>query len=218
MRAGNSFSRPEMRKISILVAALTAAFAVRPAHAGGGPLGIDHKVTPQDNGFYARHDQLLLEDLTLVTVLGGALWEGGENRLGETYWRALDSSVLGAISSTALKYAFTRSRPSQTDSPDEWFQGKGHYSFPSGEVTFISAAVTPFVLEYKDETPAVWALELLPAYDAVARVKIGAHWQTDVLAGFALGTGTGYLAHQRDSPFILEVLPHGFMVGLKARF
>jgi undecaprenyl-diphosphatase len=184
------------------------------AHAGG----IDHKVNTTDSGIWARSDQLYLEYATLATVIGGALWEGGEGRLGNTYWRAFDSSVAGAIASTALKYTFTRSRPSQTDNPDEWFQGKGHYSFPSGEVTFISAAVTPFVLEYGDEQPAVYALELLPAYDAVARVRIGAHWQTDVLAGFALGTGTGYLAYQRDSPFILEALPHGFMVGLKARF
>ena len=191
-----------------------AALLCSLAHAGG----IDHKVNTTDSGIWARNDQLYLEYATLATVVGGALWEGGEDRLGNTYWRALDSSVAGAIASTALKYTFTRSRPSQTDNPDEWFQGKGHYSFPSGEVTFISAAVTPFILEYSDDHPSVWALELLPAYDAAARVKIGAHWQTDVLAGFALGTGTGYLAHQRDSPLILEALPHGFMVGLKARF
>jgi undecaprenyl-diphosphatase len=61
-------------------------------------------------------------------------------------------------------------------------------------------------------------LELLPLYDAIARVKVHAHWQTDVLAGFALGTGTAYFAHTRESPIILGVLPHGFMLGLKAKF
>jgi membrane-associated phospholipid phosphatase len=208
----------KMRKIPILVAALAATLAFPPAHAGGGPLGIDHKVDTQNSGIWARHDQLMLEDGTILTLLVGALWEGGEDRIGTTYWRAIDSSVLGAISSTALKYAFTRSRPAQTDNPNDWFQGKGHYSFPSGEVTLISSAVTPFVLEYQDDHPAIWALELLPAYDAVARVKTGAHWQSDVLAGFALGTGTGYLAYKRDSPLILEELPHGFMVGFKKRF
>lgn len=199
-------------------AGCAAALFVALAHAGGGPLGIDSKVSTEDHGIYARKNQLLLEDATIVTLFAGALWEGGEDRLGKTYWRAIDSSVLGAIVSTALKDTFTRARPSQSDSPNDWFQGKGHYSFPSGEVTLVSAAVTPFILEYADEQPAVWALELLPAYDAAARVKIGAHWQTDVLAGFALGTGTGYLAYQRDSPFILEALPHGFMIGLKGRF
>ena len=49
-------------------------------------------------------------------------------------------------------------------------------------------------------------------------MKVHAHWQTDVLAGFALGTGTGWLAHSRDRPVILGVLPHGFMIGLRKQF
>ena len=64
----------------------------------------------------------------------------------------------------------------------------------------------------------VYALELLPVYDGIARLKSNAHWQTDVLAGFALGAATGYLAHSRDNPFILGVLPHGFTVGIRRKF
>jgi hypothetical protein len=60
----------------------------------------------------------------------------------------------------------------------------------------------------------VYALEVLPAYDMVARVKVRGQWQSDVLAGFAIGTTFGYLAHRREMPFILNLLPHGFMVGL----
>jgi undecaprenyl-diphosphatase len=62
----------------------------------------------------------------------------------------------------------------------------------------------------------VYALAALPLYDGVARMKSQAHWQTDILASLALGAGTAYYAHQRDSPLILGVLPHGFEVGLKA--
>ena len=82
----------------------------------------------------------------------------------------------------------------------------------------MTAIVTPFVLEYGNDHPAVYALELLPVYDAIARVKVQAHWQTDVLAGIALGTLTGYYAHSRDSPLILGVLPKGFAVGLHKQF
>ena len=39
-----------------------------------------------------------------------------------------------------------------------------------------------------------------------------------VLAGWALGTLTGWYAHSRDNPLILSVLPHGFMVGYKKSF
>ena len=51
----------------------------------------------------------------------------------------------------------------------------------------VTTAVTPFVLEYGAEHPAVYALELLPLYDGIARVKSQAHWQTDVLASLASG-------------------------------
>jgi membrane-associated phospholipid phosphatase len=190
----------------------------RTAFGRDGPLGIDHSVSRDNDGLTLRRTQLLIEDGMIVALTAGALWYGGDNRLGDTYWRAIDSSVLGAVASTGLKYVFTRSRPTESNNPNLWFQGRGHYSFPSGEVTFMSAAVTPFILQYKDERPAVWALELLPAYDMVARVKVGGHWQSDVLAGFLIGTGTGYLAMKRDSPFMLEALPRGFMVGYRTRF
>jgi hypothetical protein len=66
-----------------------------------------------------------------------------------------------------LNNTFRRLRPSQTDDPNQWFKHGGH-SFPSGEVTAISAIVTPFVLEHREDHPAVYALELLPLYDAEA--------------------------------------------------
>jgi membrane-associated phospholipid phosphatase len=203
-----------MKRLAAALGLMCAALA----HATGGPLGIDHRIGFDQSGIWARHDQLLLQNLTLATVAGGALWEGGESRIGRTYWQALDASVLAAVSATAAKEVFTRARPGQTDDPNKWFQGSGHYSFPSGEVSFISAAVTPFVLEYRQDHPAVYALELLPLYDGIARMKSQAHWQTDVLAGFALGTAAGYYAHERSSPFFLQILPNSFEVGLKRRW
>jgi hypothetical protein len=186
------------------------------AQAFGG--GIDHVVSYDNSGIWKRSNQQALIYALVGGEVAGAIWLGGEDRLGKTFWQAIDSSALGAATSEAMKHVFTRSRPDQSPDPNLWFQGGGHYSFPSGEVTAVTAIVTPFVLEYAHDHPAVYALELLPAYDMIARVKIHAHWQTDVLAGFALGTGTGYLAHTRDSPVILGVLPHGFMVGIHAQF
>src|ERR1700694_2236336 len=125
---------------------------------------------------------------------------------------------IGAASTTVLKGVFTRPRPIEANDPNEWFKGHGHHSFPSGEVALASAAVTPFVLEYGKDHPAVYALEALPAYDAIARMKVQAHWQTDVIAGFAIGTAAGYYAYHRDTPLILSVMPHQVTVGLKKRF
>ena len=184
--------------------------------AASGPLGIDHPVAYDDSGIWARHDQLLLEKAVLVTELSGALWLGGENRLGHTWWQSVDSSAFTALSVELLKHAFGRERPSQTDDPNQWL--KGGQSFPSGEVALQASFVTPFIAEYSDEHPSVWALELLPAYDAVARVKTHGHWQSDVLAGWAVGTLWGIYSHRRQTPFFLAFMPHGVVVGLHVDF
>jgi undecaprenyl-diphosphatase len=183
------------------------------AQAGGGPLGIDHKLTFDDSGIWKRSNQSALLGVMVIGDLGAALWEGGESRAGKTLWQSVDSMLLSTVAADAGKFVFTRERPTQTDDPNKWFQGHGHYSFPSGEVSTISGIVTPFVLEYHNDHPWVWALEALPAYDAVARMKVHAHWQTDVLAGWAVGTAAGYYSHSRASPWTLGVLPHAVTVG-----
>ena len=184
--------------------------------AASGPLGIDHRLPYDDSGIWKRSAQLVLEKAVIVTELGGALWLGGEDRLGGTYWRSVDSSAFTAVSVELMKHAFGRERPSQTDDPNQWF--KGGQSFPSGEVALQASFVTPFIAEYSDEHPWIWALEILPAYDAVARMKTQGHWQTDVLAGWAVGTAWGVYAHGRQAPFFLSLMPHGVYVGLHATF
>jgi hypothetical protein len=188
------------------------------AHAGGGPLGIDHQVAAQNSGIWKRSNQVLLQDVTPLVVAGGALWLGDDSRLGHTFWQSVDSLVIGTITSEGMKRVFGRTRPSETTDPNQWFKGSGHRSFPSGEVMETATAVTPFVLEYGREYPAVYALELLPVYDAIARVKVRAHWQSDVLASLVIGTGIGYYAHERSSAISVGVLPHGFTIGWSKRF
>jgi undecaprenyl-diphosphatase len=180
--------------------------------------GFDHKVGFDDSGIWSHNVELSIMYTMIGVEVATGLWEGGESRLGKTSWQAMDSTAGGALLATAGKYIFTRSRPTQTDDPNQWFQGKGHYSFPSGEVTTYAAIVTPYILEYNKDYPAVWALALLPVYSGVARVKNHAHWQTDVLASWALGGVTGYWAHTRDNPIILSVMPHSVFVGLKTQF
>ncbi|HSD95881.1 MAG TPA: phosphatase PAP2 family protein [Sulfuricaulis sp.] len=198
--------------------AITACVLCSTALASGGPLGIDHRVTQDDNGIWQRKYQQGLMTLMIGGEIVGAVWEGGETRLGKTFWQSIDASVLGGLSAEVLKVATSRKRPSETDNPNEFFSGDHHRSFPSGEVTTASSIVTPFVAEYREDHPSVYALEILPAYDMVARVKVWGHWQTDVLAGFALGTGWGVYAHGRSQPLILSALPEGFTVGLHKKF
>jgi len=50
-------------------------------------------------------------------------------------------------------------------------------------------------------------------------MKQQAHWQTDVLAGFALGAGSAWLIHRSpNSPFILKIMPHAIYVGIGKKF
>lgn len=188
--------------------------------AGGGFLGIDHEWSYDDSGIWKRGNQETLEYGLIVGEVGGALWEGGETRVGRTLWQSVDASAASGIVAYAMKYAFSRVRPNASHGdPNLWFKGNGNASFPSGEVTEVSSIVTPFILEYRHDHPAVYALELLPVYDGIARMKLQAHWQSDVLAGFALGTGFGWIMHRNpDTPYILSVMPHGVYVGISKRF
>ena len=184
--------------------------------AGGGPFGIDHQLGYDNSGIWARGHQNALLKLMIAGEIGAAVWEGGEDRLGHTLWQSIDATLVGGVSSVLLKRVFTRERPGSTSDPNEWFKGGGNASFPSGEVTVISAIVTPLVLEYGPDHPGVYALELLPLYDSIARMKVRGHWQSDVIAGFALGSAAGYWAHRRaGTPLVLGYLPHGIYVGLK---
>jgi len=68
------------------------------------------------------------------------------------------------------------------------------------------------------EYSAFGALAILPAYEMVARVKAREHWQTDVLAGAALGFAFGAYEAHRNNPLIFSVLPGGAYVGFRHSF
>src|SRR3954467_4077062 len=180
--------------------------------------GIDHQLPFDESGIWARSNQKAVEGLSAITVLGGALWEGNDTRLGRTFWKASEAMAIADISAEVLKRTAGRPRPSEINDPDLWRQGSQYRSFPSGEVTHITGIVTPFIAEYAHDTPAVWGLAALPLYVGAARLKSQAHWQTDVLAGVALGAGVGYYEAGRDSAWSAGVLPHGLTVGFKTLF
>src|SRR6202011_3009099 len=52
------------------------------AHAGGGALGIDHILTYDNSAIWKRSNQSALLDLLIGGEIVGAIWEGGETRLG----------------------------------------------------------------------------------------------------------------------------------------
>ncbi len=183
-----------------------------------GFLGIDHKWSLDNSGIWSRDTQKAVEMGSAGLLVLGALYEGGDSKLGKTYWQAIDSMVSADVTATLAKSVFKRQRPIDGNNPNAFFNNPNDKSFPSGEVTHITAIVTPFILNYKDENPSIWGLAVLPAYVGMARLKSQAHWQTDVLAGLALGSGMGYLASNRSNPWSLNVMPSGVSIGFKKNF
>jgi membrane-associated phospholipid phosphatase len=195
--------------------------AIVPASAAAQNCGwshIDHRVSYDASGVWNPNVFRSIVGALTVAEIGGAIWEGAESRFGKTLWQGIDSELIAEAGVEAGKYIFTRVRPATENNPCLWFNGGHNYSFPSGEASVAAALVTPYVLEYGRDYPATYALLLLPLYVGVARVKNQAHWQSDVIAGWALGGVSGWYAHSRDVPIMIELLPHGFRVGYGKQF
>lgn len=183
-----------------------------------GPLGLDHRLNFDDAKIWSDSSLKTLEYGSALLIVGGALYEGNDSRLGKTLWKSLDAMLLGDVTAAAAKNIFRRQRPIDGNDPNAFFNSSSDNSFPSGEVTHITAIITPFILEYQKDTPGVWLLAALPAYVGIAKLKTQAHWQTDILAGAALGAGVGYFASRRDTAWSAQVLPGGFSVGYNKIF
>jgi len=178
------------------------------AHASG-PFPMDHVVKYDNSGPWNRQYQNDLALGSALAVFGGAMFLDSHSRLGRTFDQSLDAVLLSGATTLVLKHAFSRERPDQGNNPADFFDGPGYQSFPSGEVAQVSAVVTPFIAEYGGDHPWVYGLAILPAYDAVARVKVHGHWQSDVLVGAAIGVAFGIQSHRRPTPLVVSMLPGG---------
>ncbi len=177
---------------------------------------LDYKVPHDESGIWEYQDSFA--PAVIVGAIGLAIYEGNTTRFGKTSVKSVDALVVSTLITSPMKYVFSRSRPNQSDRPDEWFQGSGHTSFPSGHTASVAAIVTPYILEYKDENPWVWALAAMPVYQGIGRLKGNYHWQSDVIAGGLIGAWSGWYAYTRDIPLFGYVIPDGFFVGIRTKF
>jgi membrane-associated phospholipid phosphatase len=219
MATTHAVSRRSPRCTWHALALLVSALAMQPASAQNcGWSKVDHLVSYDASGVWNPNVYRSIVGALTVAEVGGAIWEGAETRFGKTLWQGIDSQLISAVGATAGKYIFTRTRPNTADNPCLWFQGGSNYSFPSGEAAVAAGLVTPYVIEYAGDYPAVYALLLLPLYVGAGRIKNQDHWQTDVLAGWAVGALSGWYAHSRDVPILIQLLPHGVAVGYSKQF
>lgn len=179
---------------------------------------IDHEVAYDASGMWSPTAYRSIVGGLSLAGLGGAIWTGSQTTIGKTMWAGAEGEVVAGLAATVGKQVFTRARPNQGDNPCLWFQGSGYYSFPSGEAAAAAALVTPYMIEYGPDQPAVYALGLLPLYVGAGRIKNHAHWQSDVATGWALGGASGWFTHSLEVPITMQLLPHGAALGLKTQF
>jgi membrane-associated phospholipid phosphatase len=184
----------------------------------GGILRMDRCDEFEATGIYSRSTQKLLDLLVIGGTLGIALSEGTESAVGRVAWKSVDSMLLTAAITEALKNSVQRSRPSQSDNPNAWRQGAGNKSFPSGETAMMAAFVTPVILHNYEDSPAVWLLTAFPLYMGKARMASQGHWLSDVIAGTAIGVASGSYANRRDQPLVLGWTKTGGFIGFRKIF
>ena len=190
------------------------ALALLPLFGRAGDF-IDHRLTKDTGGIYGLQDAVPIS-LGLLAA-GCAIWQGTEDRLGKTCWQAGESGVASAVAAESLQFITGRRAPSATADPNRWFSG-GKGSFPSTHVSVTTAVVAPIIFQYVHDDPFVAALAVLPMYEMIARVKAQQHWQTDVLAGAALGLAIGAYETHRGNPWVFSLLPGGAYIGFRHSF
>lgn len=65
--------------------------------------GIDHMLSYDNSGIWKRNYQEFLEYGLITAEVGGAVWEGGETRLGRTFWTSIDSSVAAGLVAQVMR-------------------------------------------------------------------------------------------------------------------
>ncbi len=130
----------------------------------------------------------------LVAVFGASLLTD-DTKLQDAAFTSMQSLLYAGLVTYGLKYTVGRMRPYEGNGSNRFLPLSGHNSFPSGHTTVAFAIVTPWVVYYPH--PVTYGLFALSAGTAVARLAHNAHWATDVAAGAAIGTVTGYWLTKR---------------------
>lgn len=108
---------------------------------------------------------------------------------------SLAASAINTGITNALKYTIKRDRPFVTYSDILKKSAAGSPSFPSGHTSSAFAAATSISLSYPK-----WYV-IAPSYlwagtVGFARMDLGVHYPSDVLAGAIIGSGSAYLTYK----------------------
>ena len=126
----------------------------------------------------------------VLSVAAGAYFMGAVMKNGKLKKIGLFAVVPGLATqlvTEAFKKTFTRARPNKSDSPYEFFEGEGNYSFFSGHVSAAFSIATVVAEVYKDKPVIPYLAYGAAALTAYARMHDKKHWGSDVLLGAIAG-------------------------------
>jgi len=129
-----------------------------------------------------------------VAIMGAALAAGGlfhDANLAETGLDGIEAGLFtGVVIVPLLKEVTGRSRPRSGQGPSQLDAIDGGRSFPSGEVAmaFTEAAVVAQHTESPVVRGIAWGLAGLVGWE---RMRLDAHWASDVAAGALIGSAIG---------------------------
>lgn len=136
------------------------------------------------------------EELVMIAVLGFLYWSY-DKKFGKFVGMNI---LIGTVANPMLKNLAFRRRPyfdhagikilKPVDaSADIYNIAAQGYSFPSGHTTNSTVTYTSLAM-YKKNNKILWVIAVvLPFLVGLSRVMLGAHYVTDVLCGWVVGTG-----------------------------
>ena len=137
-------------------------------------------------------------------VLYGAARLTKANAFADVAFHATESVVVASLASQLIRGPLGRSRPRETVFRDQYdfhpFQGFGNFkyrAFPSIHASSGFAAASALVAETKRRNPEAVRYVAPIAYAAaltpgLARMYLGQHWASDIVAGAFVGTFAGW--------------------------
>lgn len=136
------------------------------------------------------------EEMVMIAVLGFLYWS-----YDKKFGKFVGLNILvGTVANPMLKNLAFRRRP-YFDHPsikilkpvdasaDIYNIAEQGYSFPSGHTTNSTVTYSSLAM-YKKNNKVLWGIAVvLPFFVGLSRVMLGAHYVTDVLCGWVVGTG-----------------------------
>lgn len=118
-----------------------------------------------------------------------------DKQLQQQGWQNLGALVINTVVTQGLKYGINRERPYEKYPTVIYpYQIDNDPSFPSGHTSTAFTTATSLSINFKK-----WYV-VVPAYAwaasvGYARMYLGEHYPTDVLAGAVIGTGSAFLSN-----------------------